>query len=464
MKIKLLGAAGGEVTGSCYLVQTQKSSILIDCGMFQGGRDSEAKNLLPEGARPGQIQAVLLTHGHLDHTGRVPLLIKHGFKGPIYSTIQTLEMSQIILEDSARLQDADAERQNRKHWEPGQPLIEPLYEPEHVEQMRDLNHAIQLGESIRITEDITAKWIEAGHMLGSGSIELIAEENGKKKIVVFSGDLGPLNLPLLRPFEHFHHADLVFMESTYGDRDHKSYEETVALFENIVKEVSETGGKILIPTFAIGRAQQLLYHMAEIYNSKKIKPFPVYLDSPMAIRATEVYRNHQDLLDDEFQLLKQKGAFPVDETYFIASPSGQTSKALNDLKGPCMILAGAGMCNGGRILHHLRHNLRDPNTHVVIVGFQSQGSLGRKLVEKAETVRIYGEEIPVNAKVHTLNGFSAHAGQSELLEWFSYLAPSKPKLALVHGEDRARNTLAGLIEEKFGIRPQLPEIGESIEI
>lgn len=464
MKVKLFGAAGGEVTGSCYLVRTEKSAILIDCGMFQGGRDSEAKNLLPEGARPDQVQAVLLTHGHLDHTGRVPLLIKYGFKGPIFSTVQTLELSQIILEDSARLQDADAERQNRKHWEPGQPLAEPLYGPEHVEFMKELNQKVPIGEAIPITEDISAQWIEAGHMLGSGSIELTVEEDGRKKIIVFSGDLGPLNLPLLNPFEHFHYADLVFMESTYGDRNHKSYDETVREFEQIVKEVSETGGKILIPTFAIGRAQQLLYHMAEFYNSGRVKPFPVYLDSPMAIRATEVYRNHQDLLDEEFQLLKQKGAFPVDERYFITSATGESSKALNDVKGPCMILAGAGMCNGGRILHHLRHNLKDPNTHVVIVGFQSEGSLGRKLVEKAESIRIFGEDIPVIAKVHTLNGFSAHAAQNDLLEWFSHLAPSKPMVALVHGEDRARTILADLIERKFGIKPLLPEIGDVIEV
>lgn len=464
MKIKLFGAAGGEVTGSCYLVTTQKSAILIDCGMFQGGRDSEAKNLLPKGARPGEVQAVLLTHGHLDHTGRVPLLIKHGFKGPIYSTIQTLELSRIILEDSARLQDADAERQNRKHWVPGEPLVEPLYEPEHVDAMKTLNHAIPLGEVIQITDDISARWIEAGHMLGSGSIELTVNEDGKQKVIAFSGDLGPLNLPLLRPFEHFQHADMVFMESTYGDRDHKSYDETLVDFFKIIKEVSEMGGKILIPTFAIGRAQTLMYHMAELYNGGTVKPFPIYLDSPMAIKATEVYRNHQELLDEEFHLLKGKGAFPVDEQYFISSPSPENSKSLNELKGPCMILAGAGMCNGGRILHHLRHNLRDPNTHVIIVGFQAQGSLGRKLVEKHPIVRIFGEEIPVNAKVHTLNGFSAHAGQSELLEWFSYLAPSRPRVALVHGEDKARSALAELMEKKFGIRPELPEIGDEIEI
>lgn len=464
MIIKLFGAAGGEVTGSCYLVRTEKSAILIDCGMFQGGKDSEEKNLLPEGAKPDQVQAVLLTHGHLDHTGRVPLLIKHGFSGPIYSTVQTLELSSIILQDSGRMQEADAERQNRKYWEPGQPLFEPLYSPEHVEKMRDLVQPIQLGEQVRISEDITARWIESGHMLGSGSIELTVKEDGKTKIIAFSGDLGPLNLPLLRPFDHFVKADLVFMESTYGDKDHMPFEETIAEFEQIVKEASETNGKILIPTFAIGRAQQIIYHMAELFNNGSIQPFPVYLDSPMALQATDVYRNHQEILDEDFQLLKQKGAFPVDDKYFIPSPSGETSKALNEVKGPCMILAGAGMCNGGRILHHLRHNLSDPNTHVILVGFQSQGSLGRRLVEKEESVRIFREEIQVKAKIHSLSGFSAHAGQTELLEWFSYLAPSRPKVVLVHGEDRSRNTLSELIKARFDIQAILPEIGDVIEI
>lgn len=464
MIIKLFGAAGGEVTGSCYLVRTEKSAILIDCGMFQGGKDSEEKNLLPEGAKPDQVHAVLLTHGHLDHTGRVPLLIKHGFSGPIYSTVQTLELSSIILQDSGRMQEADAERQNRKYWEPGQPLFEPLYSPEHVEKMRDLVQPIQLGEQVRISEDITARWIESGHMLGSGSIELTVKEDGKTKIIAFSGDLGPLNLPLLRPFDHFVKADLVFMESTYGDKDHMPFEETIAEFERIVKEASETNGKILIPTFAIGRAQQIIYHMAELFNNGSIQPFPVYLDSPMALQATDVYRNHQEILDEDFQLLKQKGAFPVDDKYFIPSPSGETSKALNEVKGPCMILAGAGMCNGGRILHHLRHNLSDPNTHVILVGFQSQGSLGRRLVEKEETVRIFREEITVKAKIHSLSGFSAHAGQTELLEWFSYLAPSRPKVVLVHGEDSSRNTLSELIKAQFDIQAILPEIGDVIEI
>lgn len=464
MTIKLLGAAGGEVTGSCYLVKTSKSSILVDCGMFQGSRQSESLNKLPEGAHPGQLDAVVVTHGHLDHTGRLPLLVKHGFEGPVYSTEETLQLSRIILEDSARLQEADAERQNRKHWEPGKPLFEPLYEAEHVEGLRKLARKVEFGEDVQITEDITAHWIEAGHMLGSGSILLKVNEDGVQKKIAFSGDLGPLTLPLLRPFEHFDQADLVFMESTYGDRDHKSYEDTIEEFERIVKEVSEKGGKILVPTFAIGRAQQIIYHLAEMFNAKRVKPFRVFLDSPMALKATEVYRNHQDLLDEEFQELKRKGAFPVDERYFIPSATAETSKQLNFEKGPCMILAGAGMCNGGRILHHLRHNLRFPDTHVLIVGYQAHGSLGRKLVEGYETVRIFGEEIPVKAQVHTLNGFSAHAGQTELLEWFSHLAPSNPRVYLVHGEDGPRKKLAQMIQEKFQIQASLPEIGAEVEL
>ncbi|MDX5338852.1 MAG: MBL fold metallo-hydrolase [Cyclobacteriaceae bacterium] len=464
MIIKLLGAAGGEVTGSCYLIKTSKSSILVDCGMFQGSRQSESLNRLPEGAHPENLDAVVVTHGHLDHTGRLPLLVKHGYKGPVYSTEETLKLSRIILEDSARLQEADAERQNRKHWEPGKPPFEPLYEAEHVEKLRTLAQKVEFGEEVQITEDISAHWIEAGHMLGSGSILVKVRENGVQKTIAFSGDLGPLTLPLLRPFEHFEKADLVFLESTYGDRDHKSYEDTIEEFERIVKEVSEKGGKILVPTFAIGRAQQIIYHLAEMFNAQRVKPFRVFLDSPMAIKATEVYRNHQDLLDEEFHELKRRGAFPVDERYFIASPSAETSKQLNFEKGPCIILAGAGMCNGGRILHHLRHNLRFTDTHVLIVGYQSQGSLGRKLVEGYETVRIFGEEIPVKAQVHTLNGFSAHAGQSELVEWFSHLSPSKPRLYLVHGEDGPRKKLAQKIQEKFQIQASLPEIGAEIEL
>lgn len=464
MKIKVLGAAGGEVTGSAYLVQTDKAAILIDAGMFQGGKASEAKNKLPQGATPQKLNAVLLTHGHLDHTGRVPLIIKYGYNGPIYGTSETLKLSQIILQDSARLQVGDAMRKNRKFWKKGQPLFEPLYNTEHVEYMQELAVPVQFDTPVNVAEGITARWIGSGHMLGSGSIELTVTENDRKKIIVFSGDLGPLTLPLLKPFDHFTKADLVFIESTYGDHDHKSYEDTIRQFEEIVSRASTSGGKMLVPTFAIGRAQQIIYHLAEMFHSGRIKPFPVYLDSPMALTAFEVYKEHQDLLDEEFQELKRRGVFPIDRKYFIPSPGADSSKALNDVAGPCMILAGAGMCNGGRILHHLFHNIENPNTHVLIVGYQSYGSIGRRLTEKEPVISIFGYKKTLRANVHTLGGFSAHAGQTDLLKWFSYLAPSKPKVIITHGEDGPRETLAAYIKKQFKLGSVLPKIGEVIEI
>jgi metallo-beta-lactamase family protein len=301
-------------------------------------------------------------------------------------------------------------------------------------------------------------------MLGSGSIKLEVTENGKKKTVVFSGDLGPLTLPFLKPFEHFDKADLVFLESTYGDRDHKPYDETIAEFEAIVIEACKAGGKMLVPSFAIGRAQQIIYHLADLFHSNRIPAFPVYLDSPMALSAFMTYRKNEDSMDEEFHALKKKGVFPLDTKYFIPSQTATSSKALNNVKGPCMIIAGAGMCNGGRILHHLAHNVGNPNTHILIVGYQSYGSLGRRLVEKAQKISIFGEEREVRAQVHTLNGFSAHAGQTDLMKWFSYLAPSKPKVVLTHGEDIPRTALAARLRKQYKINAMLAKIGDTIEL
>lgn len=464
MKVKVLGAAGGEVTGSCYLVQTEQASVLIDAGMFQGGKSSEAKNKIPAGTTIRSINAVLLTHGHLDHTGRVPLLVKYGYNGPIFCTQQTIELAGIILKDSARLQVADAVRQNRKHWRKGLAPIEPLYNTEHVELMQELYHPVELNHPVKVAPGMTARWIEAGHMLGSGSIEVTITEKGKRKVVLFSGDLGPLSLPLLKPFEQLYQADLVVMESTYGDRDHKTHDETIAEFEHIVKQAHATGGKMLVPTFAVGRAQQIIYHLAEMFSAKRIPAFPVYLDSPMALAAFDVYRNHQAMLDDEYHTLQRKGVFPLSAKYFIPSATAESSRKLNEVPGPCMILAGAGMCNGGRILHHLSHNISHANTHVLIVGYQTQGSLGRQLVDRAPRISIFGESRKVRAQIHTLNGFSAHAGQTDLLKWFSTLAPAKPKVIITHGEDGPRTALAALIKKKYKLNALLPTIGDSLEL
>lgn len=464
MKIKLTGASGGEVTGSAYLLRTKKATILIDAGMFQGGRQTESKNRLPQGAKPSEIDAVLLTHAHLDHTGRLPLLFKHGFEGKVFATGATLDLAEIILKDSARIQAQDAKRKTRKAAKLDKPPVEPLYEPEDVEPLRSLTQTVQFQKPVEVADGITARWVEAGHMLGSGCIELKVTEDGRTKTVIFSGDLGPTTLPLIRQFETFEKADAVFLESTYGNRNHRPYAQTVAEFERIVKQVANGTGKILVPTFAIGRSQQILYHLAIMFLKKQIPKMPVYLDSPMALEASKVYVKYPDLYDAELVAWKNKGLLPLNRTIFKASVTANDSKAINDVAGPCVVLAGAGMCNAGRILHHLKQNLDKASTQVLIVGYQGHGSLGRRLVDGQKVVTIFGERIPVQAQVHTLNGFSGHADQTELLKWFSTLAPAKPKVILTHGEDPARETLAKLIQQRFKISPALPRQGEVFEI
>jgi metallo-beta-lactamase family protein len=463
MKIKVVGAASGEVTGSGYFVQTKRAKVLVDAGMFQGGKKSEAKNRVPAGVDLSKLDAVLLTHAHLDHTGRVPLLVKHGFKGRIFATVATIELAQLVLEDSARLQAQDAERINHRRAHSDEAPVEPLYGPEHVARFRSLARAVAFHEPVAVADGITARWIEAGHILGSGSIELTVDEEGKKWVVVFSGDLGPTARHLIRDFETLAHADVVFLESTYGDRNHRPYSDTVAEFEDIVKRAVQAKSKVLVPTFAIDRAQRILFHLAVMFHCRKVKPFHVFLDSPMAIEATKTGVKHPELFDEEMLEWKSRGLLPLDPHWFHASVTARESQSINDVEGPCFVLAGAGMCNGGRILHHLRQNLHRENARVLIAGYQGQGSLGRRLVEGAKSVSIHGEKVSVRATVHTLNGFSAHAGQADLLNWFSPLAGSKPKVIITHGEDAPRKSLAKVIQQRFSLLPHLPLQGELLQ-
>ena len=407
---------------------------------------------------------MLVTHAHLDHTGRLPLLTKQGYTGPVYATAATIELVDLILKDAAKIQSQDVERINRKRQGRGDEFVEPLYLAEHVEHLRPLLRSIPFDQPLEIAEGVTARCVEAGHILGSASIELTVEEGGRRKVIIFSGDLGPKGLPFIRDFETLREADLVFLESTYGDRDHRPYGETVAEFEQIVQQGVAEGSKILVPTFAVGRAQQMIYHLAIMFYRCTIKPFPIFLDSPMAVEASQIYRRHPELADKEALETARKGVFPVDSTYFKASVTVEDSKRLNDLPGPCLILAGAGMCNAGRILHHFRQNLWRPETRVLIVGYQASGSLGRLLIEGTDRVTIHGESVAVRAKTHTLGGFSAHAGQTGLLDWFTAIAPSKPRVALTHGENGPREALAKLIRERHQLEPILPGLGEAIEL
>lgn len=463
MKITIVGAAGGEVTGSAYYVQTKSSSVLVDCGLFQGGRKSESLNRPPTGPKQ-KLDAVLLTHGHLDHTGRLPLLAKRGQTAPVFATPATIEMTALILRDSARIQAGDAERRNRKRARAGEAPQEPLYTPEHAEAIIQRLKPVPYQQPVTVAPGIQAVWTESGHMLGSGSIQLIVDEGGRQKRVVFSGDLGPRSAPILKEFEPFREADLVFLESTYGGHDHRPFDETVEEFVRIVKESVEQRGKILVPTFAVGRAQLLIGILALMLRQKKVRPFPIFLDSPMAIEATNIYMRHRELFDEAMTKYIAEKPLRADLKTMKVCVTAEDSRQINDVPGPCLIMAGAGMCNAGRILHHLKQNLWKPETHVMIVGFQGRGSLGRQLVEGEKLVSIHGEKVAVKAQVHTLGGFSAHAGQTDLLHWFSALASSKPRVVLTHGEDEPRTALAELIRKQFKLTPTLPGMGDVVEL
>jgi metallo-beta-lactamase family protein len=437
--------------------------MLVDCGLFQGGKKSEALNRPPT-APNRKPDAVLLTHGHLDHTGRLPLLAKMGYVGRIYGTPATLDMTGLILRDSARLQVSDNERRNRKRMRAGEPLQEPLYTPDDAETILKQLRPVPYQKPFDVAPGIKAIWTDSGHMLGSASIQLIVEEDGRTKRVVFSGDLGPRSAPMLREFEPFQQADLLFLESTYGGRDHRTFKDTVAEFERIVIDAVKSGGKMLVPTFAIGRAQLITLLLGKMFRAGKVKPFPIFLDSPMAIEATNIYVKHMELFDDEMKAFIRERPLRADLKTMKPTPTANDSRGINDVRGACLVMAGAGMCNGGRIVHHLRANLWKPSTHVLIVGYQGHGSLGRRLVDGEKEVSIFGEKVAVKATIHTLGGFSAHAGQTDLMHWFDVIAPSKPSVILTHGEDDQRGALARVIQQRYRLPSKLPKMGEVIEL
>lgn len=464
MKITVLGAAGGEVTGSCYLVQTRDASVLVDCGLFQGGSQAEARNRATI-IGPGQhLDAVLLTHAHLDHTGRLPLLPGLNFAGPVYCTPATIELAALILRDSAKLQRKDAERRNRKLARAGRSAIEPLYSSEEAEKVIGQLEAVPYQKAVAIAPGIQAIWAEAGHMLGSASIQLLVTEGESRRQIVFSGDLGPKGIPILKDFEPFHGADLLFLESTYGDRDHRPFKETVDEFVGIVRGAVQDGGKMLVPTFAVGRAQLIITLLGWMFRTRQVKPFPIFLDSPMAIEASAIYARHPELFDDEMLEYLREKPLRADLPTLRTTVTAEESKKINEQEGPFMVLAGAGMCNAGRILHHLRHHLWNPKTHVLIVGFQGSGTLGRRLVDGDKMVSIYGEEVAVSARVHTLGGFSAHSGQTDLLDWYASLAATHPQVVLTHGESKARDGLAAGLKRRHDVACVLPEIGQVIDL
>ncbi|MBV1904815.1 MAG: MBL fold metallo-hydrolase [Pseudomonadales bacterium] len=462
-KITFFGATRG-VTGSAYLLETDDSRILLECGLIQGNWKEELANAEPFPFDITSLDAVVLSHAHLDHSGRLPKLVADGYSGPVYSTFPTGELLEIMFKDAASLQARDAEWENKRRRRAGKNKIEPLYSLEDVENALALRKGVSYGKHQPIAKGVDLCFRDAGHILGSAIVELLITENGNKKKLVFSGDLGNSYAALLRDPETVQSADVVLMESTYGDRNHRNMDDTLAEFEDIITKASVQGGNILIPAFAVGRTQEIIFRLGELYQKGALRQQAVYLDSPMAIATTEVYHRFQNVFNNEDSALLQQDKYGSLHTVLPVLRYSQTteeSMALNRISAGAIFIAGSGMCNGGRIRHHFKHNLWRKDAHVIFVGYQAIGTPGRALVDGAKTFHLGSEEIAVKASIDTLGGFSAHASQSQLLDWIDHFEKPHPRLYLVHGDPVAKNTLSEALSLK-GWASEIPHHGQSI--
>ena len=475
MKITFLGAAK-TVTGSNFLVEAAGKKILIDCGMYQGKATEELENSDPFLYNPADIDYMLLTHAHIDHSGRIPKLYNEGFKGPIYATKATVDLCNIMLPDSGHIQETEIEWQNKKRKRLGKAPLPPLYTAEDAINCMEIFSPVEYDEIVQLDENISARFNDAGHMLGSAIIELWVTENGKITKTVFSGDIGNNDLPLLDSPTMIDHADYVVMESTYGNRLHIRNDEKANLFLKIVSETLDYNGTVVIPSFAVGRTQEILYEINKLKEERgrndeefarqyqTLMNARVYVDSPLAISATEIFKMNTNLFDEEIQKEIVSGDNPLEFPGLHFTQTVEESRALNESKEPCIIISASGMCDVGRIKHHLKHNLWNPNSTILFVGYQAPGTLGRQIVDGAKSVRIFGEEIAVNARVEYIEGYSGHADQEWLLN-FIYSFHNKPKhIFLVHGEPESQEVLKGKILETTGIPVTTPNFGESYEL
>lgn len=461
IKVRFHGAAG-EVTGSRHLVEALGKQVLLDCGMIQGGRGEHSRNAAGFGFDPGKLDAVVISHAHIDHLGRLPLLVKRGYSGPVYVTRATADLAKIMLEDSAHLASADAERENRGRQRRGEALIEPLYLLRDVHDTLQLFKPMDYGERREILPGISLRFEDAGHILGAAIVELLVEKSGQRRTLVFSGDLGPDKAPIMRDPTPMRQADIVLMESTYGDRSHRSRSETIDELGAILERAHQDQGNVLIPAFAVGRTQELLYWMARYWKDWGLSRWQIILDSPMAARVTDLYQRHSPLFDAQTQAMFEKGPHPFRLPNLRTVVDVQDSMAVNRRASGQIIIAGSGMCNGGRIRHHLRHNLWRENCDLIFAGYQARGTLGRQLVDGAEFVNIFGEKIKVRARRHTIGGLSAHADQGQLAAWYGHFN-GHPPVALVHGEEEAREALATVLQKQFRAKVTLARPGHSIE-
>ena len=469
MKIQFLGAAR-TVTGSCHMIESASSRFCIDCGMHQGSRAISERNRDLAPYRPADIDFIILTHAHMDHAGLLPALAASGFSGPVYCTAVTAELLGVLLEDSAHIQEAEAEREATKFRRRGlKHPPAPLYTVEDARQAVTLLKPVDYHVPFEPAPGVRAVIYDAGHILGSGSVRLEINEGDESASLLFSGDIGRPEALIVRDPETPPLADHIFMESTYGNRNHKNEGESEAELAAAIAWSHAHGEKVIIPAFAVERSQEVLYCLLNVWREGKLPDdMPIFLDSPLAIRATEIFKRHGELFDDAARALYAEpdaAAFMERVNYTL---SASESMHINALDGPAIVISASGMCNAGRIRHHLRHNLWKSGASVVFVGYQAEGTPGRRLVEKAASLRLFGEDIAVAARIFTINGFSGHAGQSQLLDWLEPLARGAngkaPQVILLHGEPKAQDTLGELIRERFGLTPIVPDYLEELSI
>ena len=454
MEIQFLGGAR-TVTGSCYLIDTGDYKILVDCGMFQGRKQLEELNQVSPPVNPHEISAVVLTHAHIDHSGLIPKFCKDGYKGPIYTSSTTVDLCSIMLPDSGHIQELETEWFNRKRKRKGRSLQNPLYTEEDARKSLRQFEGIEYQELKEILPGITLRFQDAGHILGSSIIEIWIE-NGEKVKLVFSGDLGNPNQAIVKDPSMIEEADYVFIESTYGDRLHKKTEDPKKILGEIIRTVQKDGGNIIIPSFAVGRTQEIIYNLTELLQGGEIAPLPVFIDSPLAIEATKIFQENTRVFDEESHEHINKGIDPLSfpGLQFIVTP--EESQKLNRITSGAIIISASGMCEAGRIKHHLKHHLWRQKSHIVFVGYQAEGTLGRRLVDGTKRVRIFGEEIKVAAHIHNIEGYSAHADKNELLNWLSSFKTKIKEVFVVHGEEKVSLSFAEEIRSLLDMSVDVP--------
>lgn len=465
VKLTFMGATQG-VTGSRYLLNKNGTTLLVDCGLYQE-REFLHRNWEPFRCKPAELRAILLTHAHLDHCGMLPRLVAQGFRGKVICTPATADIAKIILLDAAKIQEEDAAYKKKRHEREGRkgPYPEiPLYTSADAQASLELFAPVEYNQPVEVAEGIKATFHDAGHVLGSSMIRLRFSENGTKRSIVFSGDIGRWDRPMLADPDVFKRTDYIVMESTYGDRLHEGTEEIGDKLAEIVNGAFAAGGKIIIPSFALQRAQEILYYLNNLLLEKKIPPLDVYVDSPMANKITEVYKKYTGLYDKEMQKLIRLDRSPFDFPGLKAVETVEESKTLNELKGTVMIIAGAGMATGGRIKHHLANNISLPEATIVFVGYQAVGTLGRQILDGAETVRILGKYYPVRARITRIEGLSAHADRDELLRWISLLSVNPKHIFITHGEKNSAEDFSRFLQEKTGFETSVPEYGSTVTL